>query len=184
MALLGCYHWSVTVPWELSRTKHTQGQTMGLPGCEIIRAVHRDTTALLLLLGLVFAKPEELARVTVNGHSTGVGVEEVALRVIPTGAGDDVLAGGRANNGQSGEKITHGHLGGSFHGICDEQGRYRPSWWRQRGCEYTYTASRLPPPEPSLATVANTSREITSTRQSRAELLRGGEQQPSQQPDQ
>lgn len=85
---------------------------MGLPGREIIGAVHRDTAAFFLLFGLELAKPEELARITVNGKTTGVGIEEVAVGVIPASTRNNVLAGGGTDNGQCREDAANGHLGG------------------------------------------------------------------------
>lgn len=61
-----------------------------LPSCEVIRAVDGDAAALNLFLGLVFAKPPELA-LFIDGDAAGVGIYQIALGIVPSPTGHDVL---------------------------------------------------------------------------------------------
>jgi hypothetical protein len=57
---------------------------MVLPCTKIIRAVDPDSATFLLLLGLVFTKPEILPCDMIPGHTASVGVDGVAIRISPS----------------------------------------------------------------------------------------------------
>lgn len=73
------------------RTRLTQCKALVRPGSQILGAVHRHATTLLLPFDLVLAEPVELSALRVDGDATGVRVDKVPVRVMPAAAGHDVL---------------------------------------------------------------------------------------------
>ena len=72
-----------------------QGEAVVLPCREVVGAVDGDAAALDLVFRLVLAKPPELA-LLIDGDAAGVGVYEIAVGVVPSPAGHDVLGVGQA----------------------------------------------------------------------------------------
>lgn len=62
---------------------------MGLPCCEIIRAVYRDAATFNLALALVLAKPVESSGILVDTEAAGVSVENIPVGIEPPSAWDD-----------------------------------------------------------------------------------------------
>lgn len=63
---------------------------MVLPRRQVVGAVDGYAAAFNLVFGLVFTKPPELA-LFINRDATGVGVYQIAIGIVPSPAGHDVL---------------------------------------------------------------------------------------------
>lgn len=85
-----------------------QGQAVMLPCREVVGAVDGDTAAFDLVFGLVFTKPPELA-FFIDCDAAGMGVYQIAVGVVPSPAGHDVL-GLRKAEQEEGE--PHGRVWG------------------------------------------------------------------------
>jgi len=77
-----------------------QSQTMVFPCCQVIGAVHTDTTTFNLPLNLVLSEQEELARILVNGNTSSVGVHQVSSSVSPPGTRNDPFSRDRSRSQQ------------------------------------------------------------------------------------
>lgn len=88
---------------------HTQSEAVRCPRGEIIGAVDRDAATLLLALGLVFTKPVESTALLVNTKPSRMSVEDVAISVEPSSAGNDPLGTCAGGKDQCGQEI-HSHV--------------------------------------------------------------------------
>lgn len=90
---------------------HTQGFAMELPCSQVVRAVDRHTTSLLLLFGLVLAKPKELSRNMVPGYTASVGVDEITVSIVPSTSGDDPFGRSQKGEQSANNEGSDGHHG-------------------------------------------------------------------------
>jgi hypothetical protein len=83
---------------------------MILPCTKVVRAVDPNSAAFLLLLGLVFTKPEVLSSDMIPSHTTSVGVDGVAICISPSAAWSNPLArceGGKQETSNDGFERRH-----------------------------------------------------------------------------
>jgi hypothetical protein len=108
-----------------------ESQTVVLPRREVIRAVDGDAAAFHLVLGLVFTKPPELA-LFIDGDAAGMGVYQIAVGVVPSSTGHDVLG---LSEAEQKDRETHGcgwRFGTLFRHVIYSAGWIYPE--RRIGC--------------------------------------------------
>jgi hypothetical protein len=70
-------------------TTLTQSKTMVFPGDQVLGAVDGYTTTLLLALDLVFTMPPEELGGLVPKDATSMGIDELAIGVLPSASGNN-----------------------------------------------------------------------------------------------
>jgi hypothetical protein len=69
----------------------TQSKPMRRPSGEVVRAIDRDSASFDLALNFVLAEQVETTTFLINAKSTGMGVEDVPVSIVPSCARDNPL---------------------------------------------------------------------------------------------